>query len=187
MNGEEEEVDESDKKSAPVKQEVAEAVRDGLSLDLDNYRVGWKAGELGPHKRSTSPEKGKGRPSKSRSPTRRQVSSLNDSVLASPSKILVSGQQDQPSHRPSSPSKKEISSKNSEPLRPHSGFDDYRVGWNLDELKGATFSIDQGHLSSSTVNSPITVDGSGKTTSKPAEIIKTDSFTITNSGKIIYK
>lgn len=207
--------EEQEKTPAPA---AAPAVHDELSLDLDNYRVGWRSSELGPYRgnrgRSRSPQK------KSHSPTKQRDNGK------SPSSSAVEGSRTGnvlilSANRPPSPTRKLISSSSkltaasSSPTKKKGSadgsIDDYVVGWNLEELKGVSTSEASGHALDQPV-SPITADGNspisdaansvnfggnpagdGRGSEKTVEaavkrpVIKTDSFTITEKGKIIYK
>lgn len=187
---------------------AAPVVHDELSHDLDNYRVGWRSSELGPYRgnRSRSPNK------KSHSPTKRdhgKLSTIAETKATSRTgNVLILS-----ANRPPSPTRKLISTTSSKsaatpPAKKGSAdgsIDDYVVGWNLEELKGVSTSETSGHPLDQQAVSPTSiedknndnfkenpVDDSSSEKSVDASavkrpVIKTDSFTITEKGKIIYK
>ena len=205
--------EDQEKTPAPA---AAPVVHDELSHDLDNYRVGWRSSELGPYRgnrgRSRSPQKKSHSPTKQRDNGKSPSSSAaegsrtgNVLILSanrppSPTRKLISSSSSKATAASTSPTKKKGSADGS--------IDDYVVGWNLEELKGVSTSEASGHSLDQPV-SPITADGNspisdaansdnfggnpagdGSSSVEAAvkrSVIKTESFTITEKGKIIYK
>ncbi len=169
------------------------AASNTLTVELDRYQVGWREKELGPF-RPKSPTKSHLKSSLDTWPEKRVRPQSPNSLVysmngpprsASPTKDMI--------QRVPSPAKQQEiamaldspgSVINMNQFRSIKDFSEYTVGWNQEELRGTPTKGIRGE--SLVVTDAIPLHQPIPVTPILRSIVKTDSFTISETGQITY-